>query len=594
MTFISSQQFNNVQSPTVLLLLRNINAVHEDLSCIEVLDLFSQNSAIFALAIVNDKNVPVGIIHRHAFLESFLDPHQREQCHSKKISKCLMGTPIVVDINSSIDDVSEIIIAVGLKQFVTGFIITENGYYAGVASSNDLLYEIMKRKQENLFYLAHFDQLTKLPNRLLFMDRMSMSIIEAKRNKSTVGLLFINLDNFKNYNDSMGHGFGDQILVAFAERLKNCARANDTVARLSGDEFTILLDNISRQEDMDMLCKRIIEAMKLPWVIMGRKVYLTASIGSAMYPHEALDANELLLKADAAMYEAKRSGRNSFKRFTKGIRIYSLDKMNIETDLRLAIEHDEFELYYQPQIEVTSGKLVGMEALIRWNHPQRGIITPLHFIETAEKSGLIIDIGKWVIDEACRQYQAWERDGFESVCISVNIAPLQFYQVDFCESIRKALNDAGMQPSSLELELTEGTFFHNLEKAVEVLTQLHDLGVKLAIDDFGTGYSNLGYLKRFPIDRVKIDQSFVRGIENEPMNLEIIRSIAALSNIMSLELVAEGVETEVEKDMVSLLNCKIVQGYLYSKPLPAIKFQQWRTGYNLMIINSGSNVDLKN
>lgn len=585
MNLLVPNQLDN-QSPKVKVLIRYFDPVNGNLPCLEVLAIFSQNLEIFALAVVNNKNIPIGIIDRHTFLESFLEPSQREKYNKKKISEFMNGKPVLVDMNSTIDDVSEIIIETGTQKFVNGFVITESGFYVGVASGHDLLCEIMKGKQENLFYLANFDQLTKLPNRFLFMDRLSMSVLDAKRNKSNLGLMFIDLDNFKNYNDSMGHSFGDQILIAFAERLKNCARANDNVARLSGDEFTVLLENISCQEMMDMLCKRIIEAMKLPWIIMGRSVYLTASIGYAMYPYEALEGSDLLLKADAAMYEAKRSGRNAFKHFKEGMLIYSVDKMNMETDLRLAIERNEFELYYQPQIELNSGEIVGMEALIRWNHPLRGVVTPIHFIDIAEKTGLIIPIGKWVVEEACRQYQAWYKAGIQTMRISVNISPIQFYQADFCNEICSALKNAGVHPSNLELELTEGTFFHNLENAVLVLTELHDMGLKLAIDDFGTGYSNLGYLKRFPIDRLKIDQSFVRGVENEPINLEIIRSIAALANIMSLELVAEGVETDIEMEMISLLGCGIVQGYKYSKPLPAIKFQQWRIEYEKRVFRT--------
>lgn len=578
MSLLVPKRLDN-QCLKVKLVIKYIDPVNGNLPCLEVLAIFSRNSEIFALAVVNNKNIPIGIIDRHTFVESFLEPSQLEKYNKKKISEFMIEKPILVDINSTIDDVSEIIIETGMQKFVNGFVITESGLYAGVASSHDLLCEIMKGKQENLFYLANFDQLTKLPNRFLFMDRLSMSVLDAKRKKSNLGLMFIDLDNFKNYNDSLGHSFGDQILIAFADRLKNCARANDNVARLSGDEFTILLENISCQEMMDMLCKRIIEAMKLPWIIMGRSVYLTASIGSAMYPYDAREASELLLKADAAMYEAKRSGRNSFRHFREGMLIYSVDKMNMEIDLRFAIERNEFELYYQPQIEVNSGDIVGMEALIRWNHPVRGIITPIHFIDIAEKTGLIIPIGKWLVEEACRQYKAWYNAGIQPVRISVNISPIQFYQEGFCDEIYSVLKNAGIHPSNLELELTEGTFFHNLENAILVLTELHDIGLKLAIDDFGTGYSNLGYLKRFPIDRLKIDQSFVRGVENEPINLEIIRSIAALANIMSVELVAEGVETDIEMEMIGLLGCGVVQGYKYSKPLPAIKFQQWRTEY---------------
>jgi diguanylate cyclase (GGDEF)-like protein len=527
------------QSPTVKILLRPAQAVLDNVPCLSVLELFQLNPDVFAIPVINADGVPVGIVDRHIFVEIFVKPYTRELYSKKKISVFMVENPIVVDMNASIDDVSKIIIDAGMQHMVMGFIITENGLYTGIANGHDLLNEIMQRKQEGLFYLAHFDQLTNLPNRLLFMDRLSMALSEANRSRSSVGVLFIDLDNFKNFNDSMGHGFGDQILIAVANRLMSCAREIDTVARLSGDEFVIILEDITHQEDLDNLCNRILDGMKQPWEIMGRSVFLTASIGTSIYPQDGVEPSELILKADAAMYEAKRGGRNAFMHFKSGMRLYSLDKMTLENDLRLAIERNEFVLFYQPQIAVESGSIIGMEALIRWNHPERGMLTPIHFIEISEKTGLIIDIGKWVIREACRQHQEWVKSDLQPLRMSVNISPLQFYQTSFCDEVRSVLIETGMQPSNLELELTEGMFMHNLENVVKVLNELHDLGVLLAIDDFGTGYSNLSYLKRFPIDRLKIDQSFIRGIEQETMNMEIVRTIATLAKTMSLELVIQ-------------------------------------------------------
>ena len=574
-----SNILNINHSPTVKVLLRAVHPVLDDVLCLSVLEIFQQNTQLFAMPVVNASNVPMGIVDRHMFVEIFIKPYTRELYAKKKISEFMVENSIVVDMDTTIDDVSQIIISAGMQHMVIGFIITENGFYAGIANGHDLLNEMMNRKQEGLFYLAHFDQLTKLPNRLLFMDRLSMALKEAHRNETSMGILFIDLDNFKHFNDSMGHGFGDLLLIAVANRLINCARESDTIARLSGDEFTIILEDLSNQDDLDYLCNRITDEMRLPLDIMGRNVYLTLSIGTAMYPDDDVDANGLLLKADAAMYEAKRNGRNNFKHYKAGMHLYSLDKMTLETDLRLAIERNEFELYYQPQVAVSSGDIVGMEALIRWNHPIRGILTPIHFIEIAEQTGLIITIGTWVIEEACRQHQAWLKSGLQPLRMSVNISTLQFYQKNFCDEIRYALSATGMQPSNLELELTEGMFMQNVENVVKVLNELHDLGVKLAIDDFGTGYSNLGYLKRFPIDRLKVDQSFIRGIELEPMNLEIVRTIAGLAKNLSLELVAEGVETDIEMELVESCGCGFVQGYKFSKPLSASNFQFWREGY---------------
>lgn len=567
------------QSPTVKILMRNVQPAYEDVACLSVLDLFQKNPNIFALPIINPEGKPLGIIDRHMYVEKFIKPYGREIYAKRNITEFMVKNTIVVDVGTTIDDVSKIVLDAGIQHMVIGFIITENGFYVGIANGHDLLNEIMQRKQEGLFYLAHFDQLTNLPNRLLFMDRLLKAVADANRSKSAVGLLFIDLDNFKNFNDSMGHGFGDQILIAVANRLLGCIREVDTVARLSGDEFVIIIEDMSNINDLDVLSNRILDSMKSPEEIMGRSVFVTASIGSAIYPQDSVNPNELILKADAAMYEAKRSGRNTHQHFKRGMRLYSIEKLSLENDLRLALERDEFELFYQPQISVDDDIIIGTEALIRWNHPERGLLTPIHFIEIAEKTGLIIEIGKWVVKEACRQYQEWIANGFKPLRMSVNISPLQFYQTSFIHDIRLVLNETGMEPTDLELELTEGMFMHNIGNVVNVLKELHDLGVSLAIDDFGTGYSNLGYLKRFPIDRLKIDQSFIRGIENESTNMEIVRTISILAKTMSFELVAEGVETIEEMNIVASCGCKIMQGYKFSKPLPSAEFLRWRAEY---------------
>lgn len=566
-------------NPTVKRLLRTVAPVPDDMPCLQVLMIFQENQYIFALPVVNAQHQPVGIVERHAFMEIFIKPYTHEIYGKKPIAEFMNQKPLIVSSHTSIDDISRIIIDAGMQHMVSGFIVTEQGRYAGIANGHDLLDEITQRKQANLFYLAHFDQLTKLPNRVLFMDRLAMTLAEACRTNAQVGLLFIDLDKFKHFNDSMGHAFGDQLLIALAGILARCSREMDTVARLSGDEFTIIVDNISSQKDLDSLCWRILDTLKLPQQIMGREVFISASIGTAIYPLDDEDANNLLVKADAAMYEAKRSGRNTYRHYAAGMQLYSLDRMSLETDLRLAIERNEFELYYQPQIALDSGRVVGKEALIRWHHPQRGLLTPIHFIEIAEETGLIVAIGQWVISEACRQHQAWLQAGFQPMRISVNISAMQFYQNDFCEMVENIVTDTGINPAYLEFELTESMFMQDADAVVRTLRKLHGLGIKLAIDDFGTGYSNLSYLRKFPIDRLKVDQSFIKGIEHEPINVEIVKTIAALARSMSLELVAEGVETDVELHWAESSGCTFVQGYRFSQPLPAEKFTRWVTEY---------------
>jgi diguanylate cyclase (GGDEF)-like protein len=565
----------NNENPTIAILLKFIPPVDESVPCLEVLDIFQKSQHIFALPVINSGNIPVGIVDRKDFIESFIKPFSKEIYGKKSISDFMNKSSIIIDKGATIDDVARIIVDAGMQHMVSGFIATDNGQYIGVANGLDLLNEITQRKQANLFHLAHYDHLTNLPNRLLFLDRLNMAIIESRREKTQVGLLFIDLDNFKHFNDSMGHEFGDKLLQAAAFRLLNCARECDTVARLSGDEFTIILEKSTCQNDLNALCIRIVESMAQPLLIMGREVFITASIGTAMCPGDDNESTSLLAKADAAMYEAKRSGRNTFRHYVQGMNIYSLDRMTIETDLRMALERNEFVLFYQPQVELSTGKIVGNEALIRWQHPERGLLSPIHFIEITEETGLIVPIGKWVLEEACRQHMVWIQNGLEPLPISVNISAMQFYQTGFCEMVRSIITDSGMNPIYLELELTESLFMHDVDVVLKTLHELHDLGVKLSIDDFGTGYSNLGYLKLFPIDKLKIDQSFIRHLEREPVNVDIVRAIAALGKSMSLELVAEGVETDEELALAQSSGCEFVQGYRFSKPLPADQIELW-------------------
>lgn len=576
MSLSSQHNFNKAgESPTVVRLLKHTSPVLETVTTLEVLDLFQKQQDVFAIPVVNEDNFPVGIVERHSFVELFIKIFTREIYGKKPISEFMNKSPIVVDKEAAIDDVARIIIDAGMQHMVSGFIATDNGKYLGIANGHDLLDEITQRKQANLFYLAHFDQLTKLPNRVLFLDRLQMAILESTRQKTKVGLLFIDLDNFKHFNDSMGHGFGDKLLLSVAGRLSACTRDIDTVARLAGDEFTILLENISSQEDLDILCNRIIEAMGFPLQIMGREVFITASIGTAICPDDDTDANNLLVKADAAMYQAKRSGRNTYRHYMPGMHLYSIDRMTLETDLRMAIDREEFELHYQPQVSLIAGVVSGNEALLRWKHPERGLLSPIHFIEIAEETGLIVQIGEWVLREACRQHVAWIANGLPAISISVNISAMQFYQQEFSAMVRTIIEESGMNPVYLELELTESLFMHDVDTVLKTLHELHELGVRLAIDDFGTGYSNLSYLRRFPIDRLKVDQSFIRDIEKEPVNAEIVKAIATLGKSMSLELVAEGVETDSELELAELSGCDFVQGYRFSKPLPAIQFETW-------------------
>ncbi|PPD47618.1 MAG: diguanylate cyclase [Methylotenera sp.] len=562
-------------NPTVIRLLNTIAPVYENTLCLSVLEFFQQQPSLYAIPVVNQSNIPTGIVERNAFIEVFIKPFAKELNAKRTISHYMNTTPVIVDKETSIDDIARIIVDAGMQHMVSGFIATDEGRYLGIANGHNLLTEITQRKQASLFHLAHYDQLTKLPNRVLFLDRLNMAIIQSERQKTQVGLLFIDLDKFKHFNDSMGHSFGDELLITVAERLVGCTREGETVARLSGDEFTILLDNVKSPCDLDILCNRILDEMKQPLQIMGREVFITLSIGAAICPVDDDQSAGLLVKADAAMYEAKRSGRNAYRHYVPGMDLYSYERMSLKTDLRMALERNEFELFYQPQVLLSTGKVAGNEALIRWRHPVRGLLAPIHFIEIIEESGLIVPIGKWVLEEACRQQMIWMQNGLAPMCMSVNISAMQFYQSNFCEMVKSIVLDSGIQPEHLELELTESVCMHDIASLLNPLQELHDFGIKLAIDDFGTGFSNLSYLNKFPIDRLKIDQSFIRNIDSEPVNIEIVRAIVALGRSMSLELVAEGVETDSEMNLVESCGCEFVQGYRFSKPLPADQMELW-------------------
>jgi diguanylate cyclase (GGDEF)-like protein len=583
--YMTKQEMSD--APVVGRLQRYVPPVLHDTVCSDLVTRFLHDETLYALPVVNAAKVPVALVDRHSFIEFFSRPYTREVHGKKTITRFLksraisfsLTAPVIVDESTSIDDVAQIIIDAGMQHMVSGFIVTQNQQYLGIANGHDLLDEITQRKQADLYYLAHFDQLTEIPNRMLFTDRLTQACREALRNNAMVGLMFVDLDRFKQVNDTLGHRFADHLLHAVAARLQSCARDCDTVARLGGDEFAILIDALNDPEDADLFAGRIVAAMKEPFRIMDHELIISASIGIAIYPRDDDEVSTLLSKADAAMYAAKSNGRNGYCGYVPGLSMYSADRMSLETDLRTALAGDEFVLCYQPQVNLVSERVVGVEALIRWRHPIRGLLSPGQFISIAEESGLIIDIGHWVLSEACRQHQRWMEAGMPPLRMAVNMSSLQFRQADFSTRVKTILASTGIDPSFLELELTEGIVMHDAAAVLNTLNELKSLGLKLAVDDFGTGFSSLSYLRRFPIDRLKIDQSFVRGIGSLPVNESIVRAIAVLAQSLSLETVAEGTETETELAFVKACNCTEAQGYRYSRPLPADEFVAWMNLY---------------
>ena len=383
--------------------------VDEDTTCMEVLRYFLSDTKLYALPIVNDNNVPVGLIDRHVFVEYFTRQYVPE-IHGKKTVQHFLAedpadfpatAPIIVDAATCIDDVAQMIIDAGMQHMVTGFIVTADGEYLGVANGHDLLNEITLRKQADLYFLAHFDHLTGLPNRMLFGDRLMQACRDAVRNDTLVGLLFVDVDRFKQVNDSLGHGFGDMLLCAMSERLKSCSRESDTVARLGGDEFAILMDNLKDPDDANIIAQRIVDSMQEPLILSGHSLLITVSVGIAIYPTDDPDVTVLLTKADTAMYEAKSSGRNGYRIYSPALAMYNSEQMSLETELRSAVKNNEYVLHYQPKISLNTGDVIGVEALIRWQHPTRGLLSPVHFIPLAEDNGVIVDIGNWVLRQAC-------------------------------------------------------------------------------------------------------------------------------------------------------------------------------------------------
>ncbi len=432
----------------------------------------------------------------------------------------------------------------------------------------------MKRYEAELEFQTNQDTLTGLANRNLLRDRLSQEIAYADRYGHPVWVVFVDLDHFKFINDTLGHKAGDSLLKTVAERLQSAVRETDTVARLGGDEFVLVLPERTDENMAMRVIQRIKDTVVMPFTIEDYEFFITCSIGMAVYPTDGEDPETLMKNADIAMYRAKEIGRNNSQFYTPTMNERALERLHMEGDLRAALEQDQFELHYQPQVDLRTGKIIGVEALIRWNHPEYGMIAPSRFIALAEETGLIVPIGAWVIRTACAQNKAWQRAGHDSLKIAVNLSALQFTQHDLVELIALALAETKLDPQYLEIELTESMVMADVDRAIEILRKLNELGVQISIDDFGTGYSSLSYLKRFPIDVLKVDQSFVRDITVDPDDAAIVASIISLAHSLRLQVIAEGVETAEQLDYLQGNDCDVMQGYHFSRPLPAEQLAQ--------------------
>jgi diguanylate cyclase (GGDEF)-like protein len=433
---------------------------------------------------------------------------------------------------------------------------------------------------EQIEYLAYHDGLTGLPNRSLFSKLLNQSISLAQRNHKKLAVLFLDLDHFKHINDTLGHDAGDQLLQEVAERLKSCLRDSDTVARLGGDEFVVMLPQLDESAYVLTVAKKIVATVAKPFTLSGQEFGVTASIGISTYPDDGLDEQTLTKNADIAMYKVKEEGKNNFQLYSEKLQAESLERLTLESSLRNALEKKELELYYQAKRDVISGKVTGMEALLRWQHPDLGMVAPLRFLQVADDIGLLIPIGNWVIKTACEQNVRWQQEGLPRLSIAVNLTAKQFFNDNLCASIVTALKETGMDASLLELEISEHVLMQDVDKALQVLNRLKEIGVRIAIDNFGVGYSSLAMLKQFPLDAIKIDRTFIRDIADAGVDKALAQAIVTMGKSLGLTVVAQGVETQEQADFLKNNACDEVQGFYFNKPMPAHEFTElFKTQY---------------
>lgn len=501
-----------------------------------------------------------------AWLLSFLLSRKFREVVSGPLEKLTLAMKTVSEEKSStlrIEDVG----SDELSQLTAGF--------------NDMLEQIEQRDSEltlhrdRLEHMAHHDSLTGLPNRLLFNDRLKQAIQRAERSKRPIALIFIDLDRFKIINDTLGHDVGDLVLVEAASRLESALRKSDTVARLGGDEFVVILEEFESQQSVAQISRKIIDEISEECQIMDHSLYVTASLGISFYPDNGTDLTTLKRCADIAMFRAKESGRDNYQFYLPGMGDLARKTLTLESDLRCALEKDQLRLFFQPQISMKSGYVCGAEALLRWDHPQRGMVLPGEFIPLAEETGLIVPMGEWALREACQRGRAWLDRGLGPIRFSVNVSPRQFRQPNLVGRIQTVLEETGLPAHLLELEVTESLLMGDVEDAIRKMNELRRLGVLLAIDDFGSGYSSLSYLKHFPINKLKIDRSFIRDLHQNRHDLAIAASVASLAEVMGLEALAEGVETKDQEEALIGLGIEWAQGFFYQVPLPVDQFEDF-------------------
>lgn len=435
------------------------------------------------------------------------------------------------------------------------------------------LEELVRQRTAELNHLSYHDALTDLPNRVLFEDRVAQALSSTQRTGQTLCVIFLSIDRFKKIGDTLGHAIGYQLIRKVARRLIGCVHEGETVARFEGDDFALLLTQIGGTEEVVDIAQCIREALGVPFTVDGHELFITISLGISLFPDDGTDATSLLKNAGAALQRAKEQGGDNYQFYTPDMNARALKRLTLENNLRRALERHEFETYYQPKINTSTGRISGMEALVRWRHPEMGILSPAEFIPVAEDTGLIVPLGEWVLRAACAQCKSWQDEGFTSLSVAVNLSARHFQQQNLAATVIAALRDTGLEPSDLELELTESSIMKEPESAVRTLGELKAMGINISVDDFGTGFSSLSYLKRLPLHILKIDQSFVRDVTTDPDDAALVMAIVTLAHNLRLKVIAEGVETKEQLRFLSQLGCDEWQGYLFSRPVPAGAFR---------------------
>jgi diguanylate cyclase (GGDEF)-like protein len=438
------------------------------------------------------------------------------------------------------------------------------------------------QQEKFIEHQGYHDMLTGLPNRILFRDRLESAMQECLAREMLLAVLFIDLDHFQKVNDALGHAIGDRVLLEVSSRLKSCVRSGDTVARIGGDEFVFILEGIAVLDEAEEVARQIIATVSEPIMMEGKEFFITPSIGIAIYPFDEDDVNSLLKKANSAMYKAKNAGRNTFRYFTESVRQQQASRFSIENALRRALERNEFELFYQPVVQVRTGKIIAVEALLRWQSGELGMISPMEFVPLLEETGLIIPVGQWVLENACKQNVLWQQIGIHDLKVNVNMSAKQLLHKQLIKQVNSALDNSGLRPHLLDVEITESLLIEDFTNTIHILDMLNETGISLSVDDFGTGYSSLSYLKRMPVDTLKIDQSFVRDITLNIDDAAIVEAICALSRSLRFKVTAEGVESPQQLEFLRRVGVNAVQGYLFSRPLPALEVEQLLLRDNLL------------